>query len=441
MYKIIVAILFLSFGNVVAQDVKQVEVKGVGVAREDALQDALRNAVSEAIGVSLVSETKVENFMVIQDAIQTRSQGYISNYQVIKEVPFPNRFEITISANVSLSPLKADINTLAQSVGGIRFLVMYDERNMSDEDKVNYEAAAERINMYLSDRKYRYIDKSRFNALKKEAFYINKEIGQANEESYIQKLGFMADAQFIIFIKKISTVSKSEAFETRTSSKVSIEAKIYDNCTAEGLGTVLLESDWKGASASAGSTVSAGISEAVNNGFSKLLTTFTSYIGEWVNNGTPFELRFYSTGTYRDLRDLRQKLKDDKNFGGQIEIVAFDNYTKLNCTFKKKPDALADKVLDYSDEIPTLKDKRLDVKFIYGRQISFAPTNFKIPDLPTQSTENSGDTGNTNNSEIKTEKTNVAPANKTKTNTAPANKSKTAPAKTGTNTKTTTKTK
>lgn len=371
-------VLFLSAS---AQDIKEVEVKGQGLKRDDAIQNALRNAVSEAIGVSLVSETKVENFMVIQDAIQTRTQGYISSYEIIKEVPFPDGYEVTTKAKVSLSPIKADINYLAQSLGGIRFLVMYDDRNVKEEERAYYESAVERINQFLSERKYRYIEKTRFNALKKESVYIMKEQGDLNEESYVQKLGMMADAQFIIFIKKIGVQTKSEAFDTRTSSMVSIETKAYDNCTAEGLGTIVMDSEWKNARDEA-STITAGVTESINKNFEKLLGVFNSYMGEWVNNGTPYELRFYSSGTYRDLRDLRQKIKEDNSFGGQLEVVGLTNYSKMNCTFRKKPDDLADKVLDIADAIPGLKEKRMDVKFIYGRQISFAPQNVKLPDMP-----------------------------------------------------------
>ena len=118
---------------------------------------------------------------------------------------------------------------------------------------------------------------------------------------------------------------------------------------------MLLESDWKNGREAA-STISNGLNEAIKNGLEKLLVVFNTYMGEWVNNGTPFELRFYSSGTYRDLRDLRMKLKEDKNFGGQLEMIGLNNFTKLNCTFRKKPDELADKILDYADEIPFLKE-------------------------------------------------------------------------------------
>jgi hypothetical protein len=130
--------------------------------------------------------------------------------------------------------------------------------------------------------------------------------------------------------------------------------------------------------------MNSAINDAVTKNFDNLLYTFTSYIGDWANNGTPFELRFYSSGTYRDMRDLRQKLKDDNSFAGQLEIVSLNNYTKINCNFKKKPDELADKVLDLADAIPSFKEKRMDVKFIYGRQVSFAPHNVTVPDIPAE---------------------------------------------------------
>lgn len=358
---------------------KEVEAKGVGLKRDDALQDALRNAVGQAAGVAISSETSMENFMVIRDAVSSKTEGYVATYTVIKETPFPDRYEITIQAKVSLNPLKADMQLLSKAIGGVRFLVMYNSRKVKAEEKPYYDYAVERINEFLAERKYRYIDKERSAQLLKEAegIYQNSE---TNQETYVQHIGMKADAQFIILISNISTSSRSEAFDTRTASKIIIEAKAYDNCTAEGLGTIALESDWK-SGADQKSTMYEGIKEGVNLGITKLLYLFNSYIGGWVNNGTPFELRFYSIGTFRDFRELRNKMLSDTKFGGQIEIVSFDNYTKLNLTYKDRPDELAYKILDYADAIPEFKSKVLDVKLIYGRQINFAPQKVNVPEL------------------------------------------------------------
>lgn len=360
-------------------NLKEVEAKGVGLKREDALQDALRNAVGQAAGVAISSETSMENFMVIRDAVSAKTEGYVASYNIIKETPFPDRYEIVIQAKVSLNPLKADMQLLSKAIGGVRFLVMYDTRKVKAEEKPYYDYAVERINEFLAERKYRYIEKVRSAALLKEAegIYQNSE---TNQETYIQHIGMKADAQFIILISNISTSSRSEAFDTRTASKIIIEAKAYDNCTAEGLGTIALESDWKSGSDQK-STMYEGIKEGVNKGITNLLYLFNSYIGGWVNNGTPFELRFYSIGTFRDFRELRNKMLADSHLGGQIEIVSFDNYTKLNLTYKDRPDELAYKILDFADAIPEFKSKVLDVKLIYGRQINFAPQKIKVPEL------------------------------------------------------------
>ncbi len=378
--------LFALFTFSFAQETTTVEVKGVGLNREDALQDALRNAVGQAMGVAVSSQTQVENFMVLSDAISTKTEGYIASYKIVKETPMRDRFEILVEAVVSLSPLKADVNMLARTIGGIRFLVMYDPRKLKEEDVEIFNFATERINEALSNRKYRYIESQRFQQLQKEAQRIFQESGDSNEETYVQQLGFKADAQFIIKISNIIVSQRSEAFDTRTASKVTIELKAYDNCTAEGLGTIIMESDWT-SGRDPKATLMDGVSTAIAGNIDNLFKVFNSYIGDWVNNGIPYELRFYASGSYRDFRDLRNQLKNDKNFGGQMEIIGFDNYTKLNCTFKKRPDELADRIIDLSDDVPFFADKEMDVRLIYGRQISFAPRKAKVPELDSMKDE------------------------------------------------------
>lgn len=357
-----------------AQNTTEVQATGTGLTKADALQDALRSAIGQGAGVALKSETKVENFMVVSDAIATNTEGYISKYEIIKEVPFPNRYEVTVKAIVSLDPIKADYQLLAKTIGGVRFMTIADE-GKAKADKATYDFAIDKINSHLAGKKYRYVDKSRYESLKREAMNMMEE-GDTGI-TYVQTLGVKADAQFIIVISDITTSSREGAFGVRNETKTNIVIKTYDNCTGEGLGTVIMESDWS----SDGSNSRASIEQAIDNGMDKLLTTFTSYIGDWVNNGTPVELRFYEMGTFRDLRDLRTKLKADPTFGGQMELTSVNNYTKLVCTYKSKSDDLADKILDYCDGIPSMVDKRIDVKLIYGRQMSFAPQSYVVPNM------------------------------------------------------------
>ncbi|MFQ3575227.1 MAG: DUF4476 domain-containing protein [Cytophagales bacterium] len=388
MKKIILSCLVIMFQVVFSQETRTVDAKGLGVGREDALQDALRNAVGQAAGVVLSSSTTVENYMVIQDAIATNTKGYINRYDVLNEKKIQDGYEINVRAVVSTTPIKADFNLLSRSVGGIRFMVAYDTRNVKPSEKADYDFVVDQINNFFASKKYRYIDRSRFLALQQEAIRMMEE-QDTSGVSYSQQLGLLADAQFIVQIKNIRRETVAESFNTRNRTRVVIDAQAFDNCTAEGLGNITLEGDWENSSAP-NFTVRTGISSAVKKDFNELILTFTSYIGNWVNNGTPFELRFYSTGTFRDLRELRNKLKSDPSFGGEMEIVSTTDFTKLNCTYKKKPDELADKILDYSDQIPALAARKLDVKLIFGRQISFAPQGSEIKKLkkPIQEIQN-----------------------------------------------------
>lgn len=357
-----------------AQDLKTVEAKGLGVLRNDALNDALRNAISQAAGVALSSQTTVENYMVISDAIATNTQGYIKSYTILSEKQVGENYEVTVKAEVTTLAIKADFNLLAKGIGGVRFLAMYDPRTVTAAQKPDYDFVLDQVNKYFASKKYRYIDRTRFATLQKETMLLVED-HDTTGVTYAQQLAMLADAQFLVVIKNIRKETVSEQFDTQVKSRVIVDAVTLDNCTGEGLGTISLQGSWQEGNANVNQP---GIASALQSDMDILLETFSSYIGGWVNNGTPFEIRFYSSGTYRDLRDLRTKMKADPAFGGELEIVAAGEFTKINCTYKKKADEMADKILDYADQIPTLKDKRLDVKLIYGRQISFAPQGIDI---------------------------------------------------------------
>ncbi len=290
---------------------------------------------------------------------------------------------------------------------------MYDERKIKAEDKAMYDYLVEKINNRLAEKKYRYIEKSRFETLKKEAMNMMQE-SSTETLNYAQQLGLMSGAQFIILLDNIRVDEKKGNFDLHDSRMYYVDVKTYDNCTAEGLGNVSLSSDW--INTYEDNYQNRSLDAALAKDFDKLLLTFNTYIGEWINNGTPYELRFYSSGTYRNFMSLKNKLKEDTDFGGQMEIVNVNNYTKINVTFKKLPDELTDKVLTYADEIPVFKEKVLDVKLLYGRQINFAPQNVVVPELQ-NITPNDNNTNNTNvNTQQNTTKTVTTPKT-TNTNT------------------------
>ena len=138
----ILSILFLSsISYAQTQDVTATGVAAVlqgdkAIARDTAVNDALRKAVEQAVGTMVSSETVVENYQLIRDSILTKSQGYIQNYKVVSESPSPELYQVTISATVKLGDLKNDLGALGilmQRVQKPRVLFMIAEQNIGQE--------------------------------------------------------------------------------------------------------------------------------------------------------------------------------------------------------------------------------------------------------------------------------------------------------------------
>lgn len=106
------------------------------IARDNAIQDALRKAVEQAVGTMVASETLVENFQVVRDNIYNKSQGYVKEYKIVKESPQKDLYTVTISATVSTESLKNDLGALGlliARVGKPRTLFMIAEQNVGQE--------------------------------------------------------------------------------------------------------------------------------------------------------------------------------------------------------------------------------------------------------------------------------------------------------------------
>lgn len=82
-------------------------------ASRDALDDAQRNAVAEALGVLLTSETVVKNFQLLHDKILTRVEGYVRSYEILSQSCDSTTCTTRIRATVEEMALADDVAALA----------------------------------------------------------------------------------------------------------------------------------------------------------------------------------------------------------------------------------------------------------------------------------------------------------------------------------------
>lgn len=105
----------------IAQELKTVTSEGVAaiqgnardIARDAAIEDAQKRAVEQAIGILVDSQTRVENYQLINDKILSQTKGYIMRYTVASETGDSGLLRVSINAEVAIGRLADDLTGIA----------------------------------------------------------------------------------------------------------------------------------------------------------------------------------------------------------------------------------------------------------------------------------------------------------------------------------------
>lgn len=120
------------------KEAKSVESKGLAsmklgesAAREQALQDAIRNAVQQAQGVMLQGKSGQFNDALAM-ALSTKTEGYVSSYEILDEDIERGSYYVIIQAEVDSAKLLNDVNFYLDIFSEPIFSVESNNGNKSD---------------------------------------------------------------------------------------------------------------------------------------------------------------------------------------------------------------------------------------------------------------------------------------------------------------------
>ena len=82
------------------------------LAREKAIDDALRRAVEQAVGTMISSDTLTNNFQLVHDKILAQTAGYVKSYQIAKEERTGDEYRVTVLADVGKDNLLRSLEAL-----------------------------------------------------------------------------------------------------------------------------------------------------------------------------------------------------------------------------------------------------------------------------------------------------------------------------------------
>ncbi len=97
---------------IVAEGVAAIIGGNTAVARDKAIDDALRKAVEQAVGTVISSDTMSENYKVIHDKILAQTAGYVERYKILSEKTTGDLYRVMIEAEIGRANLMNDLRAL-----------------------------------------------------------------------------------------------------------------------------------------------------------------------------------------------------------------------------------------------------------------------------------------------------------------------------------------
>jgi len=180
------------------------------IARENALSNAFRRAVEQAVGVLVESETLVKNFQLVNDRIYSKSAGYIKKYTITGEKVEGDTFRIEIKALVARVRIEKDldeIGLLIKKAGKPRLMLLISEQNVisdkpsywwGDSGGVNIGVAENTLTEKLSGKGFSFVEKQVVVARAKSELKSMSSTGPDMDNDMALRLASMGEAEVVI---------------------------------------------------------------------------------------------------------------------------------------------------------------------------------------------------------------------------------------------------
>jgi len=314
---IIIAVVVFIPLSAVAEN-KIVEAQGESISsKEDALRQAMRLAVEQAVGVFVHSETEVENFELKKDKILSRTQGYVTSYALLKEEKVDDVIKVVIRATISLDKIKDDLlamKILLDSMERPKVMILIKEQLLSADkttgsatDQMGMRIAETEMSSLLVDKGFDLVDKAQLEAVKN---LDQRRQALAGNTVAAKSLGLSLGAQYVILGKAVAQDS-GEAYPGTglRSIQASLQAKVIQTQTGLILGSVVKNGVAAHISPLTGATKA--LQEAVHKAVDQyLVDAITRSFQDYLNNGAPMKLQVTGVNSFRQYKQVTSGIDD-----------------------------------------------------------------------------------------------------------------------------------
>jgi hypothetical protein len=310
MKKIVCLILLicasLMTGTVNAQDNQTVRAVGmatiynniVDIARDKAIDNALRTVVERVVGVMVTGSSEVENFELKMDRILSESKGFVEKYRILSDKREGDTYEVTIEAEVGTGKLQDRLramNLLISRKSRPRLMVVFNEAGQKDA------IAEAAMSKFFLAKGFKLVDSS---IVKKSRGEINVAVSATNEKA-LSNLSRTYGAEVVIFgsVEAMSnsfTVSGIEMF----TNKVNVSVKVINGDT----GDIITTGNESKSQPGAKGEINRIIEEATGKLAGKILDDTLERWSSELTNTTTIKLLVSGLTEYQDLVGFKDQL-------------------------------------------------------------------------------------------------------------------------------------
>ncbi len=295
--------------NATAEGVAVIVDNNTALARDQAVKDALRMVVEQAVGTIVSSETVVQNYEVLQDQIYSKTQGYIRNYNIINENPAGNLYRVTIQATVANGDLKNDLMALGLLIARKnmpRVIIMVAEQNVDMDDYTYWwhmvagqgdlTVTENTLMEKLAEKGFNIVDHS----VKAKSLQISNAYKvESLTNDAIRTIGNLYDAEVVIYGKALSKLAGSVMGSSMKSAQADVSLRAVNTDNGQ-----VIASSTNHAAAVHPSEVAAGkeaLKQAAEGIAEKLVAQIISRWSQDVSGGTMIQVVISNINSYDNL--------------------------------------------------------------------------------------------------------------------------------------------
>jgi hypothetical protein len=276
---------------------------GVSKARDEAIEDAQRNAVKQALGAIVQNETMLQNYELVYDTIKTKVQGYLKSYSIAYEGSDKanNIYKVTINAQVEELSLADDVSVIANILPKLNYptiSVMMQTSLLNLPSTINSSLVQNTIQNELKRKGFRVVHSKK---LKDEVDNNN----QALMDDMFEQMNIQSD--IVVFVDvDLSDDGEVPYYNDIHSYSSLVSSSIYETQSAKFLGSA--QSD----STAGASRVLSGIQEVMKSSAKSNAEDISAEISnawlEYCYHG--FEVKLSTT--QKDIEPILKDIKDVK---------------------------------------------------------------------------------------------------------------------------------